>query len=90
MYAINCIAIQSIDNEDTEPKKWVMVFATVLDEYETNYVLLVSTKFQLNIQSLASSTLLSNQLLVAMAIAMAIAMAMAKANATLELYVNKD
>jgi hypothetical protein len=39
-------------------KKWAMIFATVLDEYETNYVSPVNTRFQPDIQSLASSALL--------------------------------
>ena len=61
IYAINYIAIQSVDDdEDTKLKKWAIVFATVSDKYETNYVSPVSTKFQPDIQSLASSTLLSN------------------------------
>jgi hypothetical protein len=46
-------------------QKWAMVFATVPDEHETNYVSPVSTKFQPDIQSLASSALLSIQSLVA-------------------------
>ena len=41
------------------------VSATVRDEHETNYVSPVSTRFQPDIQSLASSALLSNQSLVA-------------------------
>jgi hypothetical protein len=42
-----------------------MVFATVPDEHETNYVSPVSTSFRPDIRSLASSALLSNQSLVA-------------------------
>jgi hypothetical protein len=49
MYAINYIAIQSVDDdEDTEPKKWAMAFATVPNEYETNYVSLRSIKRQVS------------------------------------------
>jgi hypothetical protein len=66
MYAIDSIAIQSVDDDDdTEPEKWAMVFATVPDEHEMNYVSPVSIRFQPDIQSLASSALLSNQSLVA-------------------------
>jgi hypothetical protein len=43
-----------------------MVFATVLDQHETNYVSPVSTKCQPDIQSLVSSALLPNQSLVAL------------------------
>jgi hypothetical protein len=53
------------DNDDTEPKRWTIVFATVSDEHETNCVSPVSTRLQPDIQSLASSALLSNQSLVA-------------------------
>jgi hypothetical protein len=42
----------------TEPKKWAMIFATVLYQYETNFVSPVGTRFQRDIQSLASSALL--------------------------------
>jgi hypothetical protein len=40
MYAIDSIAIVYAlnDDNDTEPKRWAMVFATVLDEHEVNYV----------------------------------------------------
>jgi hypothetical protein len=67
MYAIDSIAIiYTLDDDDnTELKRWAMVFATVPDEHETNYVSPVSTRFQPDIQSLASSALLSNQSLMA-------------------------
>jgi hypothetical protein len=66
MYATDSIAlIYAPDDDDTEPKRLAMVFATVPDEHETNNVSPVSTKFQPDIQSLASSALLSNQSLVA-------------------------
>jgi hypothetical protein len=40
MYAIDSIAIiYSLDGDNnTEPNRWAMVFATVPDEHETNYV----------------------------------------------------
>jgi hypothetical protein len=41
MYAIDSIAIHSVDDDDvydTEFKKWAMVFAVVLDQHDTNYV----------------------------------------------------
>jgi hypothetical protein len=67
MYAIDSIALIYAldDDDDTEPKRWAMVSATVPDEHETNYVAPVSIRFQPHIQSLASSALLSNQSLVA-------------------------
>jgi predicted nucleic acid-binding protein len=48
MYAIDSIVlIYALDHDDdTEPKRWAMVFATVPDERETNYVSPVSTTFQ--------------------------------------------
>ena len=49
----------------TETQKWVMVFVTVPDQHETNYVSPVGTRFQPDIQSLASLALLPNQSLVA-------------------------
>jgi hypothetical protein len=68
MYAIDSIAIQSVDDnkyDGTEPKRWAMAFAIVSDEHETNCVSPASTRFQPDTQSLASSALLSNQSLVA-------------------------
>jgi hypothetical protein len=65
MYAIDSIAIHSVVIIIVQcPKKWAMVFATVPDQHETNYVSPVSTKSQPDIQSLASPALLPNQSLV--------------------------
>jgi hypothetical protein len=59
MYAIDSIAIiYALDDDDTEPKSGRWYFATVPDEHETNYVSPVSTRFQPDIQLLASLALL--------------------------------
>jgi hypothetical protein len=54
-YALN----DNDDNDDDEHSlRWVMLFLIVLDQHETNYVSLANTRFQPDIQSLASSALL--------------------------------
>jgi hypothetical protein len=59
MYAIDSITIHSVDDDnDTEPKRWAMVFGAMSDEHETNHVSPASTRFQPDIQSLTSSALL--------------------------------
>src|ERR1035438_843416 len=46
------------DDDDEHSPRWAMLFPTVSDQYETNYVSPASTRFQPDIQSLASSALL--------------------------------
>jgi hypothetical protein len=51
-------ALNDYDDDDEHSSRWAMLFPTVLDQHETNYVSPASTRFQLDIQSLASSAVL--------------------------------